>query len=89
VSDTSQQVAGLAEACNYKVTFAGVGRAKKSWVSTLDHMPSEDELVKFVRKAKALGSNDIECVFDEDLEHGIVVVGGFRPVGAFRVEEVR
>ena|ERR1700733_711075 len=72
--------------CSYRVIFVSVGRNHKSWETMLDHMPSEDELVKLVRKAKTLGSSDIECVFDDDLEYGTVIVGGFRPVGSFRVE---
>lgn len=73
---------------SYRVSFSGVGRSKKSWVATLDQMPTESILARLVRKSGALASSDIECAFDEDLEYGMVIVGGFRPVGAFRVEEV-
>lgn len=71
---------------SYRVIFVSVGRDHKSWETTLEQMPTEAILEKLVRKSGALGSRDIECVFDEDLEYGTVIVGGFRPVGSFRVE---
>lgn len=74
---------------SYRVIFVSVGRYHKSWETTLDQMPTEAILVKLVRKSGALGSFDIECVFDDDLEYGTVIVGGFRPVGSFRVEELQ
>lgn len=74
---------------SYRVRFSAVGRGKKSWSSTVSEFPSDADLAKLVRKSKALGSNDIECVFDdESLEYGTVFVGGLRAVGAFKVEEI-
>jgi hypothetical protein len=89
-AETERQVMadGVAKR-SYRVSFSGVGRGKKSWVATLDQMPTESILARLIRKSGALASRDIECAFDdENLEYGIVIVGGFRPVGAFRVEEL-
>ena len=68
----------------YTVEFVGVGRNNTSWSVSLDQMPTEPILERHVRKRGALMSRDIECVFDEDLEHGIILAG-MREVGAFRV----
>jgi hypothetical protein len=73
----------------YLVEFVGVGHARKCWKVTTDKFPDEGDLARMVRKAKALASRGIDCQFDEDMEHGTVLVGGFRPVGAFRVTERR
>ena len=73
---------------SYRVSFKEVGRNKKSWTATLNQQPTEAVLEHLVRKSGTLGSRDIECVFDDDLEYGIVIVGGVRSVGAFRVEAV-
>lgn len=70
----------------YLVTFTGVGRGKRSWCERLSQTPTESILERLVRKSGALISGCIECVFDEDLEYGTVIVGGYRPVGSFRVE---
>jgi hypothetical protein len=69
----------------YRITFAGVGRGKKSWVSTIKQVPTEAILARLVRKSGALMSRDIECVFDEDQEYG-EIYAGMRAVGAFKVE---
>jgi hypothetical protein len=71
----------------YKVEFAGVGRDNRSWTSALQQQPTEAILERLVRKHGGLASREIECVFDEDMEHGTIIVGGYRPVGAFRVIE--
>lgn len=77
------------ETASYRVHFSAVGRGKKSWTASLKEMPSESTLENLVRKSGALGSNDIECVFDDEtLEYGTVIVGGFRPVGSFKVEDL-
>lgn len=68
----------------YTVEFVGVGRNNTSWSVSLDQMPTEPILERHVRKRGALMSRDIECVFDEDLEHGCIFAG-MRTVGSFRV----
>jgi hypothetical protein len=70
---------------NYTVTFREVGRDKRTWTNRLRQLPTEAVLEKLVRQNSSLMSSTIECVFDEDLEHGVVIVGGFREVGSFRV----
>jgi hypothetical protein len=73
----------------YLVTFSGVGRAKRTWEDRLAQFPSEGVLERLVRNKKALASRGIECVFDDDeaMEFGTILVGGFRPVGMFRVQQ--
>lgn len=72
--------------CSYRVIFVSVGRDHKSWETTLQQMPTETILAKLVSKSGAVRSRDIDCVFDDEaMEYGTVIVGGFRPVGAFRV----
>lgn len=71
---------------NYTVEFVGVGRNKKSWSVTMDQFPTERILDRHVRKSGALMSSDIECLFDDDLEHGYILAG-MREVGAFRVRQ--
>lgn len=72
----------------HRVIFVSVGRDHRSWQETVTGMPDEAQIARMVRKSRALASRDIECVFDEDLTYGTIIVGGFRPVGAFRVEEL-
>lgn len=69
----------------YQVTFAGVGRAQKSWIVTLKQCPTEAILARMVRKSGALLSRDVECVLDEDEEHG-TIYAGMRPAGAFQIK---
>ena len=70
----------------YTVEFVGVGRNKKTWSVSLDQFPTESILERHVRKSGALMSSGIECLFDDDLEHGYIFAG-MREVGAFRVKE--
>lgn len=76
------------ETCAYKVEFVDVGASKRSWTSRVRQHPTEATLERLVKKHGGLASRSIECVFDDDEEHGVVYVGGLRPVGAFRVVEV-
>jgi len=73
------------EQVTYQVTFAGVGRSKKNWISTLQQCPTPAILERLVRKSGALMSRDVECVLDEDEEHG-TIYAGMRPVGAFQIK---
>lgn len=77
-----------AEKVSYRVTFADVGRDKRTWTVTIEQQPTEAILERLVRKSKALMSRDIWCDFDEDLEHG-VIGAGMRVVGSFRVVELK
>lgn len=69
----------------YQVTFAEVGRGKKTWISTLNQCPTQAVLERLVRKSGALMSRDVECVLDEDEEHG-TIYAGMRPVGSFQIK---
>jgi hypothetical protein len=69
----------------YQIEFKGVGRDKRSWSETVKQLPTEPVIARLARKGGRLMSREIEAIFDEDLEHGLIVVGGFREAGAFRV----
>ena len=68
------------------VKFKDVGRGKKCFDVTMPEL-EYDSLYKAVKKAGALGSRDIEFMFDHDTNQGTVVVGGFRQVGTFSCHE--
>ena len=68
------------------VLFENVGRAKKTWASTVDAIEG-DTLLREVRKHGALGSRDVSFLWDDETSEGVVVVGGFRHVGSFRLVE--
>lgn len=72
----------------YRVEFKDVGRGHLSWSEVLNTFPDEAALARLVKRKKALCSKGIDCVYDDDEEYGTVVVGGYRPVGSFRVVEL-
>lgn len=66
-----------------QVTFTDVGPRKKTWTAMIlieDGLLDEEEMYKSVRKSHALGSRGID--FTDD---GLILVGGFRPVGRWEV----
>jgi len=65
------------------VHFENVGRDKRSWSATISHV-SHEVLARQVRPH--LMSCTIEFMIDEDGSGGDVIVGGWRPVGRFRIE---
>jgi hypothetical protein len=69
----------------WHIDFAGVGRGKKTWTQTVRQTPTEAVIARLAKKGGQLASRDVEAFFDEDLEHGVITVGGFREVGAFRI----
>jgi len=73
----------------WQIDFAGVGRGKKTWTQTVRQTPTEPVIARLAKKGGQLMSSEIEAVFDEDLEHGVILVGGFREVGAFRLRPVK
>ena len=68
------------------VKFENVGRGKKSWESSID-CPNYTELLRAVKKGRALMSRDISFEFDEDdNKSGNVCVGiTNRAVGRFTI----
>lgn len=66
------------------VQFENVGRNKKSWTADIEEI-NGDLLMRQIRKHGALGSRDVSFLWDDDTNEGVVVVGGFRQVGTFRV----
>lgn len=68
------------------VEFQSVGRAKRTWTTILPEL-SEVALYRAVKQRGALGSREIDFDYNEDEKRGLIVVGGFRVVGAFKVTE--
>jgi hypothetical protein len=66
------------------VEFHDVGRDKRSWTAALREF-SQDELHAEVKRKGALRSGDIDFHYDEAANSGVVIVGGCRAVGAFKV----
>lgn len=66
-----------------KVTFENVGRGRQTWTADLPSL-SWRSLEREVRRKKALASRGVEFEFNADGTAGIILVGGFRPVGTFR-----
>lgn len=68
-----------------KVFFENVGRDKRNWSAECKKDLDYDWLYSQV-KSKLL-SSDIDFYLDRNDDHkGIIVVGGFREVGSFRIE---
>jgi hypothetical protein len=65
--------------------FVGVGRGKKSWTSVLKPV-TEDGILREIRRHGGLMSRDVGAEISDDGTAGVVVVGGFREVGAFTIE---
>lgn len=66
------------------VEFKDVGRSKLSWTATIKGVDVLDEILRAVKKKKALGSKYIDIEILED-GTGTIIVGGFRTVGAFTI----
>lgn len=66
------------------VVFEGVGRGKLTWTAELASL-SERALVREIQKKGALKSRGVDVEFNDDGTAGIILVGGFRCVGTFRV----
>ena len=70
----------------WRINFVGVGRGKKSWAVFVKQRPTERIIERFAKAEGALMSNNVAAIFDDDdEEYGTIYVGGFRPVGAFRI----
>ena len=66
------------------VSFTDVGREKKSWVKTFRRPINFDDIA---REAKAHGnllSRDVDAELTSETK-GLIIVGGWRPVGGFEV----
>lgn len=72
----------------YEIQFTDVGRLKKCWTSKVSQRPTEAIILKLVSKSGAIVSRGVDCEFLEVLGAGTLYVGGFRPVGSFRVREL-
>ncbi len=66
------------------VTFENVGRNNMSWKAHTETV-SEAFLLSQIRKSKSLMSREIDVIVDGN--SGTILVGGYRPVGTFRIED--
>ena len=72
----------------YKAIMKNVGRNKAFEEKTFDHEPEYADLLGMVRRHLLSSLIDFES---EDIGypyHGIVIVGGWRPVGKFTIEKM-
>lgn len=68
-----------------KVKFTRVGRDKHSWEAELPDS-SLNSISKEARRGGKLMSSDVDAEFDANSEtQGLIIVGGWRPVGEFEV----
>lgn len=73
-----------------KLLFENVGREKRTFEIEADgewtpRVLDRDTLATKIRAAGRLMSSDVDFTFDDATKTGTVLVGGFRPVGTFRV----
>ncbi len=66
------------------VEFSEVGRFKQSW--TLRINPTDEAIIKAIRRKRCLASRDIDLVWNEDKSGAVIVVGGTRTVGRFALQ---
>ena len=72
----------------YKITISKLGRSKATVIAKTENFPDHDFLHEMVRKY--LASSEIDFFVDEIAENrttGKVVVGGYRPVGEFVIDQ--
>ena len=76
-----------------KITYKDVGRSK--FTGTIEHTVNQDNYKFDAYEVASLAvedvkhhlmSSNIECIYDPTLNRGRVIVGGFRTVGTFSVE---
>lgn len=65
------------------VEFTSVGRDKRSWTKDYPELPSPFVLAKEAKRGGGLMSSDVQAVADETGVQGLIIVGGYRPVGGF------
>lgn len=79
----------------YITTFIEVGRSKFCGEKKTEDMPTFDDLLSAIQGKLMSSEIDFQCNPDKlselhdgitDQVTGIVVVGGFRPVGNFKIE---
>lgn len=68
----------------YLVKFKNVGREKRCWEKETETL-NDIKLAKEAKKNGALKSNGVDVVLSENLESGIVIVGGWRTVGELEI----
>lgn len=71
-----------------KITFENCGRGQETWTADLSEVEFRPMLMALRKKPGApVMSSDIDFLFDTDSTvNGSVLVGGFRPIGRFRIE---
>lgn len=66
------------------VSFTDVGREKKSWVKTFHKPINLDDIAREAKAHGSLLSRDVDAELTSETE-GLILVGGWRPVGGFEV----
>lgn len=64
------------------VHFQDVGRDKRSWKQVFPQV-TEAALARAAKKGGGLMSSNIDCLISDNGTTGLVLVGGWRPVGSF------
>lgn len=72
----------------YKVTMQNIGRNILCSEKSFDHEPAYLDLYGMVRGALLSSEIDFDTKDSQYPIHGTVVVGGFRLVGTFTVEQI-
>ena len=72
---------------SYLVQFRNLGRDRGFFSVEVESL-DEQVLVRHIRKMGFLTSKGIDVVFNPDQSGGIVIVGGFRTVGEFKVSRL-
>lgn len=68
------------------VEFRNVGMGHKSWTDSWAGPLTHARMVRSIKAQGALGSREIDFVFDDDGVNGRIYVGIFRRVGEFTVK---
>jgi hypothetical protein len=66
------------------VQFTEVGREKKSWVKTFHKPIDVDDIAREAKANAGLLSRDVDAELTSETK-GLIIVGGWRPVGGFEV----
>jgi hypothetical protein len=68
------------------IDFVEVGRSIRSWTSQA-MAPSDEAILAEIRRRGGLASRDVDIEWNDDGAGGVILVGGFRQVGTFRVRD--
>lgn len=67
------------------VSFSDVGRDKKSWAKTFPKGITTSDIAREAKRNGGLMSSEVDAELAESGDHGHIIVGGWRVVGAFSI----